>query len=352
MPKVIVAKLKLIDPRDIVNLAGRNLHDVHLFLEKTSYQTEISEIPGKQLNSISLENASLKNFVRTCEEIMEHSPKSISFLVSRIRLKFEVDNVKAILRVKRAELSVDEARKYIMPVGRLDVARCRKTLEMSENVSDVIESLQDLEYGSVLKETLAAFRETGVFFLLEVALDRFVYGEIWRAAGKLRGLDKKIARTVLGMEIDSANIKAIFRCKAMGIIEDQIRRYIMPVSEVFEEKELEEAIRAGDIKSSIKSLLATAKLSRARDYYYMLTDVLERYEASPSLSRLEMALDRSLVKTSLRMLKRYTPFFNVGLILAFLNLKWFELKNLRAIVRGAEAKIPPDKIKEVLIHIR
>jgi vacuolar-type H+-ATPase subunit C/Vma6 len=62
-----------------------------------------------------------------------------------------------------------------------------------------------------------------------------------------------------------------------------------------------------------------------------------------------MVLDRGSLKTSLRMLKRYTPFFNIGLILAFLNLKWSEVRNLRAIVRGVEDKIPPDKIRKLLI---
>ena len=209
MPEVIVAKLRLIEPKDIANLASRNFHNVCSFLKKTPYQTEISEIPVKQLNSNSLENAFQKNFVRSHKEIMEHSPKSISFLLSKVLMKFEAGSVKAILRAKRAELSVDEAMKHIMPVGRLDEARCRKTLKISKDVIDVVESLLQLEYGSVLKEALTAYEETGVFLLLEVALERYVYGEIWRAAGKLRGLDKKIAKTVLGIEVDTANIKAI-----------------------------------------------------------------------------------------------------------------------------------------------
>ena len=72
MPEVIVAKLRLIEPNDIVELAGRRPRDVHSMLAKTSYQAEVSEISAKQLSSISLESALLKNFMRTCEEIMEH----------------------------------------------------------------------------------------------------------------------------------------------------------------------------------------------------------------------------------------------------------------------------------------
>lgn len=347
MPKITVAKLKLMEPKKITDLVGMSLHHISSMLEKTPYKAEISEISTKELSSISLEDALLQNFIKTCEELMEMSPKGIRLLLSTFLMKFEANCVKTILRTKQAELDVDEAMKYIMPVGRLDEARCRKTLEISENIADVVESLSDMKYGSVLEKAFAVYEEEKIFYLLEVALDRYVYSKIWRAIGKLRGLDKKIARTVIGLEIDSANVKTILRCKAMGISENQIRRYLIPVSEVFSEKELEEVMREADMQSFINSLVRLARRSMARDYQYIFTEIQELHVTS--LTTLETILDRGLVETSLRMIKRYTAFFNIGLILAFLNLKWFEVKNLRAIIRGSEAGIPPDRVKKLLI---
>jgi len=347
MPKITVAKLKLMEPKKITDLVGMSLHHISSMLEKTPYKTEISEVNAKGLSSISLEDALLQNFIKTCEEIMEMSPKGIRLLLSTFLMKFEANCVKAILRTKQVELDVDEAMKYIMPVGRLDEARCRKTLEISENIADVVEALSDMEYGSVLEKAFAVYEEEKIFYLLEVALDRYVYSKIWRAIGKLGGLDKKIARTVIGLEIDSANVKTILRCKAMGISEDQIRRYLIPVSEVFSEKELEEAMRGLDMQSFINSLVKLARRSMARDYQYIFTEIQESHITS--LTTLEMILDRGLVETNLRMIKRYTPYFNIGLILAFLNLKWFEVRNLRAVIRGCEAGIPPNRVKKSLI---
>ena len=347
MPKITVAKLKLMEPKEIANLVGMSLPHIYSILEKTPYKAEISEVNAKGLSSISLEDALLQNFIKTCEELMELSPKRIRLLLSTFLMKFEADCVKAILRAKQAELDVDEAMKYIMPVGRLDEARCRKTLEISENVADVVEFLSDMEYGSVLEKAFSVYEEDKIFYLLEVAIDRHVYSKIWRAIGKLGGLDKKIAKTVIGLEIDSANVKTILRCKAMGISEDQIRRYLIPVSKVFSEKELEEAMRGLDIQSFINSLVSSARRSMARDYQYIFTEIQQLHVTS--LTTLETILDRGLVETSLRMLKRYTPFFNIGLILAFLNLKWFEVRNLRAIMKGSEAGIPADRVKKLLI---
>jgi vacuolar-type H+-ATPase subunit C/Vma6 len=133
----------------------------------------------------------------------------------------------------------------------------------------------------------------------------------------------------------------------MGIDENRIGRYLIPESEVFGAKELEEAIRGLDMPSVINSLVKSAKRAMARDHQYILTELQDL--DFTSLTAVERILDRGLVETNLRMLKRYTPFFNIGLVLAFLNLKWFEVKNLRAIIRGSEARIVPDKVKELLI---
>lgn len=349
MPKVIVAKLRLIDPKDLAELAGRSLDAVYSMLAKTSYQPDILGISSKQLDPSSFENALLKNLIRTYKEVADCSPRSVRSLLSTTQLKFEASNVKAILRAKEANLGVEEAMEYITPVGRLDETRCRKILEDSKSVSDVVDAFSDMEYGAILREYWNESEETKHVLMLEAALDKYVYGEIWKAVERLRGLDKKITRTVIGMEIDSINIKVILRGKAMGISENQIRHYLIPMSEVFDEKDWEEVMKAADVRTSIEYLLTSARLVIARDHQYMFNDLLKEYESSHSLSKLEMIMDRGLLKTSLKMLKRYTPFFNIGLLLAFLNLKWFEVRNLRAVVKGVENGISPDKIRKLLI---
>jgi V/A-type H+-transporting ATPase subunit C len=343
----MVDKLKLMEPEKIIDLIGTSLHHISSVLEKTPYRAEISEARTKELSSLSLEDALLKNFIKTFEEIKELSPKDIRLLLSAILMKFEVNCVKALLRSKEAELSVNEAMNYIIPAGRLDADRCRKTLGYSETTADVIDSLLDLECGSVLEKAFAVYLEDKNFYPLEVALDRHVYSKILSAIGKLRGLDKKIARTVIGLEIDSVNVKTILRCKAMGISENQIRRYLVPVTEVFGEKELEEAMRDLDMQSTINSLAKSAKRAMARDHQYIFTEIQDLHITS--LTALETLLDRGLVETNLRMIKRYTPFFNIGLLLTVLILKWFEVKNLRAIILGSEAGIAPDRVKKLLI---
>ena len=347
MPKVTIAKLKLMEPKQITGLVGMSRQHILSILERTPYKEEISEINSKGLHSISTEDALLQNFINTCEELVEISPKGIKLLLSTFLMKFEADCIKAIFRAKKAELDVDEAMMYILPVGRLDKARCRTTLQISENIADVVESFSDLDYGSVLEKAFTIYEKEKIFYLVEVAIDRHVYSMIWRAIGKLGGLDKKIAKSVIGLEIDTANIKTILRCKAMILNESQIMRYLIPLTEVFGEKELEGLVRELDIQSFIDSLVKLARDAMARDYQYVFDEIKE--QKINSLTALETSLDKGLVKTSLRMITRYTPYFNIGLLLAFLNLKWFEVRNLRTIIRGTEYGISQDKIKKLLV---
>jgi len=216
-------------------------------------------------------------------------------------------------------------------------------------VSDVVNSLADLGYPEALEGALREYEATGILLLLEAAVDKFVYSEIWKTAGKRRGLDKKIAKVIVGMEIDSVNVKVVLRAKEMGLNPAQAMGYLIPVSEVLGEKELEAALKAPNVESSIQCFLVAAKLAMVKDYEYALTALLQEYQNTRSLSRLEIVLDQGLLKTNLRMLKRYTPFFNIGLVLAFVNLKWFEIRNLRAIVKAAEGNVPQETTRKLLI---
>lgn len=350
MPRLTVDKLKLLDNQRITGLIGMSLSHISSVLENSPYKPEIVEVCTKEHSSISLEASLQKNFIKTCEDLMALSPKGVHRLISAMLLKFESNCVKTLLRAKEAKLSIEEALNYVVPAGQLDEPICRKILEKSSDVADVVDYFSDFEYGELLENAFEVYLETKVFHVLEVALDRYVYCNLWNAAGKLWGLDKKIAKTLIGLEVDTVNVKTVFRCKKMGLDQTQIQQYLIPVSSVLGKKELNKAITATDTQSTIKSVAKSAKRALARDHQYIFNELQETNITS--LSTLETFLDRGLLETNLRMIKRHGAFFNIGLLLAFLNLKWFEIKNLRAIIRGSEAGIAPERVKELLIFKR
>jgi vacuolar-type H+-ATPase subunit C/Vma6 len=235
--------------------------------------------------------------------------------------------------------------KHIIPVGTLDKNRCRAILAGSKSIEDVINSLCDLEYGLIMKGVLNERQRIDDLWPLEVALDKAVYQGILKSVEKFKGLDRIIAKGVLGIEIDAVNVKIILRFKAMRVSQDQIKDYLMPTA-LIDEKTLEKAMKATNVKSTIECLLMAAETAKNPFYQNIFTQILRECDAP--LSRLEAILDKASLKMSLDMLKEYTRYYNIGFILAFLNLKWVEVKNLRCIIKGSERKIPPSQVRKLL----
>jgi len=71
-------------------------------------------------------------------------------------------------------------------------------------------------------------------------------------------------------------------------------------------------------------------------------------ESNLPLSRLETLLDKAPLEMSLSVLREHSRYYNIAFILAFLNLRWAELKNLRCIIKGSERKSPPSQVRKLL----
>src|SRR3990170_4042891 len=207
MPRVAIENLKLIEVDDLISLIGKDLESIRCALSDSPYGEYISAISQDEIDSISLEAVLLQNYAETYKKLVKFSSGSIRSLLLAVLKKFEVSNVKAMLRAAKAKMDVDGAMKHIIPVGALDKNRCRAILAGSKSIEDVINSLCDLEYGLIMKGVLNERQRIDDLLPLEVALDKVVYRGILKSVEKLKGLDKKIAKNVLGIEIDAINVK-------------------------------------------------------------------------------------------------------------------------------------------------
>jgi len=344
MPRVALENLKLIEVEDLIGLIGKDLESIRCVLAGSPYGEHISALSVDRMDSVSLEAALLQNYAETLKKLVRFSSGSIRKLLLAFLKRFEVSNVKTLLRAVKGKITVDEAMRHIVPVGFLDTNRCRAILAESKSIADVINSLADLEYGLIIKNVPNKHKKIEDLLQLETALDKAIYEEILESAERLKGVDKKIARDVLGIELDTLNVRIILKCKALGVSQELIKDYLMPTV-LFNEKTLEETIKATTAKAAISCLLIVAETGNVV-YKNIFTQLLRECDAP--LSRLEAILDKAPLKMSLYMLKEYARYYNIGFVLAFLNLKWVEIKNLRCIIKGAERRSPPSQVRKLL----
>lgn len=346
MPKIALENLKLIETEDMVGLIGKDLEIIRCALQESGYHNEIATIPPDKLGTIALEFALLQNYVKTLQTLIKFSSGPIRNLLLALLKKIEVSNIKTMLRAVKSKMDVNEATKHIIPVGTLDKERCRTIMAGSKSIENVISSLLTLEYGPALKEAWSEYRENEGLLPLEVALDKAVYNVILNTIEELRGLDKKIAESILGIEIDSVNAKIILKSKAKGLSEEHIKDYLMPTA-FLDEETLVEVMGATDVKAAVERFLKAAENINNPFYKEVFGQILK--ESKAPLSLLERILDSSSLRMSTKMLKEYTRYYNIGFVLSFLNLKWFEIRNLICIIMGSERRTPINKVRKLLV---
>jgi len=347
-PRAIVGKLRLIELNTLRDMTKFNVHQMFLILKNTEYEPEISTTPSEKVTPEFLENALLRNYVRIIEEFMRGSPTEISSLLFAFVSKLHFANIKTLIRLKYSIMTSEAVLNQIIETPHSNTNTYRQVFEDSSSISDVLKLLKKEDCISALKDPIEKFEETGFLFPIEMVLDKCFYTDLWQTTTILKGTDKKIAKRIIGFEIDSVNIRVILRLKAMEVPSESILKYTMPLTDTFCFDALKRACNALNVGSSIETLLTIVKNSYDRDRTLILNALLNEYSLSQSLSNLETILDKHLLQISVRVFRKQ-PFFSLGWVLGYLNLKWFEVKNLRTIVRGIDEGIPPNKIYSLLI---
>lgn len=347
MPKVAIEKLKLIEPDELIELIGKDIESILCFLAASPYSGEIMKIPvDKRDDPIFIEAALNENYAKTFNKLIKFSQSEIKQFLLAFSKKFEAANIKTILRAIVGKMNFEEAVMHIIPIGTLDRNKCRVLLTKAKTIEDAINLLAELGYASIFKETFGKYVYSSSLLPLELALDKVVYEGILEAVENLKGLDRDIARSILEIEIDSINIKVILRGKSMGFAQDRLRDFLIPSSPVTRDI-IEEMINAPDLKSTIKCLSETIENAKNPFYKRVFNQFFESCFESPE--DFEILLDRAPLKASLILLKKHLRYYNIGFILAFLNLKWSEIRNLRCLIIGSKRKIPSEQIKKFMI---
>ncbi len=345
MPRIALEDLKLIKNDDLIGLIGKNLEHVLSFLRNTTYGEDADCNLNVAVEHGLLEDTILQNYVKTFNRIYQNSSKYIKNLLTVLLHKFDALNLKTMMRMIHAGINTEEILQNIIPLGEYTKAKCHQLLSCVASVSDFVQSLQTEDFGFFLKET---FKDQMIFTdltPLEAALDKEVTKGILKAIKKLDRLDKKIATNILGIEIDAMNVKIILKCKALGVDQEKIKENLMP-GVMFDEKILESAIQQPDITSALQEFLSSIEMGH--QVYKKIFEKLVT-ESECSISELEMMLDKASLEMSLFELKTHLRYYSIGYILAFLNLKWTEMKNVRSLINASARKLPDQTIDLLIL---
>jgi V/A-type H+-transporting ATPase subunit C len=278
-----------------------------------------------------------KHLVYAFSALARLSPEPARELIVQLSRRYEVDNLKALLRGVETGESWDRVRYVLFPLGPQSVLPAEEIIQ-AETVPVAVERLHGTPYYETLSHALRRYAAEGSLFPLEVALDLDYWRELWREARELPSPDRTHARSVIGALLDSTNLMWAIRYRVNHhLSEEEIINYTLPLG-----------YRVRD--EHIRSIAAGADVAQVvSEIYPMLagtTPMLQ--EPRRGLPQLEVQLQRYLA-TQCRQALLGNP-FNVGIPLAYLVLAELEIQDLTVLIEAKSSRVPPAGYRGYLVN--
>jgi V/A-type H+/Na+-transporting ATPase subunit C len=290
-------------------------------LKKTPYHAFLADVKAQDISLQALEKEFLKYdlaIYRKVEDML--SSKTEQEFVSLLRQRYELEELKVILRIWHHKLPVDWQDHIIQPRISYDIDFSK--LIAAAHIEEFIILLDHTPYKQPLMAARQAYKDHNSSFYLEAALDVDYYKRLIDCISRFSPVDRKIAAKVLGIEVDIENINWLIRLR---------KYYSLGIGEM-----LEWFIPGGQ----------WINRDAVRKYYTTdgLTKVVESVSLGPYAKIKDLAQDNVLLienflyEILLREIKSALSGFpfTIGTVMGYLTLKSRETKNLSSLLHAKE----------------
>ncbi|GAB4284193.1 MAG: V-type ATP synthase subunit C [Coriobacteriia bacterium] len=309
-------------------------------LMDTEYSSELEErlLQGRTANNV--DEALRDNMVHTFNKVLSVINDEAYELVTTLLGRWDVFNIKTIVRGLHMHLAEDEITEGLVPVGQLSYIDLEE-LTRQGDIKALVDTLDtwDLPFGVPLREVLPQYLENEDLSLLELALDRY-YSE-WAAKElKGRGHNEQLSRRFLGIQVDTINLVTCLRLLNSDIGDQDPKRFYLPGGLRVTEQLFLDLAAKSDVDEVYDRLKKTP-------YGRTVEEVAVKYIESGSVAVFERALEDYLMRKAFAA-GQGDP-LGVGIVIGYLWAKANEVTNLRIVVKGVSVGMPVDRMREELI---
>jgi V/A-type H+-transporting ATPase subunit C len=334
---------RLLAPRFVDELMETSdLSKIIQMLIDTEYGPDIETAIIHGRTPASMDEAFRSNMVTTFQKIMGFLNEEAYLLVGTLLGRWDLFNIKSIIRGKHMHLKAEEIEDGLYAVGALAPVELHVLVNL-EDVRAVVDTLVTWEspYAVPLRNNIAAYGESGNLATLELALDRYYFD--W-AAERLRGrrANTVLARRILGLQADSVNLLTTFRLLKSDVGGVNPKTFFLPGGAYIDEELFYQMTGMSDVDEVLDALKNTP-------YARKLESVVATYVEEGSLSVFERALEDYVMRKALDA-GRGDP-LGVGITIGYLWAKQNEVTNLRIIVKGTAVGMPSDRMRKELILV-
>ncbi len=323
-------------------LAAENLQAALRRLETTRYKPYISNIAMEDLEIGKIEESLMEAYQAEVRFILlKLKNKNAVNLLWWINRSYKLKFISSILKSIILGIEWEKAVQYIAPYGKIDLTTAKSLLD-GKNIKSLIQMISYpeekklvIEIEKILKEALEPTKQA---LEVETIINKFTIEKIWEKLASLTGKDKTSVKLV-GLTLDAQTILSILRMKKLDFKHDEIERFIPSVQFKLSKNEMSKAIAASTEKDAIKVFTG--------GYYVdLISPLVSTYEINEDLSIFEVTFKRHHAKECEKM---FNTIFYLGEALGYMYLRWYEMRDLAAILIGKYFAIPDDGITSSLI---
>lgn len=333
--RIRAMKAELLDKSHYDELIqSKTLGRMFEILKQTPYGEDITKAKTRETRDLDILLASFRlNMERNFRKILKFTDGEPRELISILLSRYDIYNVKTILRGKIQGVEEGEIKSSLLPAGILDEARLNLLLK-EESASSVLELLASwgIHFPFVIGRDLVRATREGNIQEIEYLLEEAYYS--W-ALSSLHGGNgnREILRQIITSLIDIRNVMA-----SLILLKDGIK----PLGRL-------KFIEGGTLKPVILKKLENSE---------SLEEGIEVIEATPygkilrgrktkDIKNIERYLEKHQIETILK-LRTGDP-LGISIPVYYIWAKEVEVVNLRTIAIGVAFEIPKPEIRESII---
>lgn len=310
-------------------------------LEQTIYRREINEAFLLDPMRPDFDQALSLNLIAAFRKIHEATGGEAHRLVGILLSRYDVQNVKAVLRGKKGNATPGEIVSLLIPVGGMRMDSLEQMAQQRE-IRDVINymSAQQLNYARILAASYPTYQKKDQdLSVLEIALDKYHFESVMK---ELTGKDKNVemVRTMISGEIDMRNISTLVRIRGLKLEDEEVENLWIPRGMLSQEQFLA-LHRLGDIVQLVTEYPDPR-------YRKLLEKALAEYQEE-DLVAFDRELEHELVRRGMAMSN--VDVLGIGVIIGFIWAKQNEIVNLRIVLRGKMMDQPQAEIRKNLFFV-
>jgi V/A-type H+-transporting ATPase subunit C len=259
-------------------------------------------------------------------------------LVTILLSRYDLLNIKTVLRGKKGGATPSEITRLLVPVGSLRMDALEQMAQQRE-IRDVVNTMNKLQL-NYARPLMAAYPEflkkDRDLAVLEIALDKFHYQSVMKT---LEGKDKNVemVRQMVAGEIDLRNISTLVRIRGLRLEDEEVENLRIPAG-MLSDAQFLALHRLGDIVQIVSEYPDPR-------YRRLLEKALAEYQ-DVDLVAFDRELEHELVRRGVAMSN--VDVLSIGVIIGFLWAKQNEIINLRIVLKGKTMDQPQADIKRDL----